>query len=464
MSRLHFRPLVLIVATALLGSIGSVAIVPEARAATLLVSSCTDGGIGSLRAVAAAANSGDTIDIRGLVCNQITLTSGAIVIPDQFITIVGAGRKPDPYRRQRQRTRVHASGTWPDGNNATLTLRNLTVQNGLVTGTNPGGGCIYSLRHVRLEHVHLRNCTVRPTNPNIRTGFGAGVASWRQCPAVQQPRFTAIVPKSVARAAGSGRAATISATSTTACLRQLRRQTRGAASMRAGLHDLLDHPRQRRRKHQRRDRGRFLRRPARHQQVDDQRQRVHRIRRPRVLRRPVADFGQHDFGQRFPVFTPAGVSLEARGAPITVRNSTITDNIAVPGFPAPARAPSSTAPSTGKARIIANNFLSGRRRTCGCRPRAAARARPSAATTSSSSATRRLPIDTVRDDPMLAPLANNGGRTRTHAFLPGSPAIDAGNNNANYAFDQRGEDSREWSTDARILARSSEGPSTEANS
>jgi hypothetical protein len=30
-------------------------------------------------------------------------------------------------------------------------------------------------------------------------------------------------------------------------------------------------------------------------------------------------------------------------------------------------------------------------------------------------------------DPLLAALANNGGSTQTHALLPGSPAIDAGN-------------------------------------
>ena len=30
-------------------------------------------------------------------------------------------------------------------------------------------------------------------------------------------------------------------------------------------------------------------------------------------------------------------------------------------------------------------------------------------------------------DPLLGPLANNGGSTQTHALLTGSPAIDAGN-------------------------------------
>ncbi len=43
-------------------------------------------------------------------------------------------------------------------------------------------------------------------------------------------------------------------------------------------------------------------------------------------------------------------------------------------------------------------------------------------------------------DPGLAPLADNGGHTLTHAVLFGSPAVDGGNPNfiATYAFDQRG--------------------------
>jgi hypothetical protein len=41
-------------------------------------------------------------------------------------------------------------------------------------------------------------------------------------------------------------------------------------------------------------------------------------------------------------------------------------------------------------------------------------------------------------DPLLAPLANNGGPTPTHALQPGSPAIDHGNNPAGLFFDQRG--------------------------
>ena len=49
-----------------------------------------------------------------------------------------------------------------------------------------------------------------------------------------------------------------------------------------------------------------------------------------------------------------------------------------------------------------------------------------------------LPPDTIAADPLLAPLAFNGGPTRTHALLAGSPAIDAGSNPAALEHDQRG--------------------------
>ena len=50
-----------------------------------------------------------------------------------------------------------------------------------------------------------------------------------------------------------------------------------------------------------------------------------------------------------------------------------------------------------------------------------------------------LPADSLRVRPMLLPLADNGGPTRTHALAEGSPAIDAGNNAAGLEFDQRGD-------------------------
>ncbi len=46
--------------------------------------------------------------------------------------------------------------------------------------------------------------------------------------------------------------------------------------------------------------------------------------------------------------------------------------------------------------------------------------------------------DILDVDPMLATLADNGGPTFTHALLPGSPAIDAGDNTGAPMWDQRG--------------------------
>jgi predicted outer membrane repeat protein len=52
------------------------------------------------------------------------------------------------------------------------------------------------------------------------------------------------------------------------------------------------------------------------------------------------------------------------------------------------------------------------------------------------------PGDQINTDPMLGPLQDNGGPTVTHALLPGSPAIDAGDPNFTPPpyYDQRGPD------------------------
>src|SRR5436853_776200 len=50
------------------------------------------------------------------------------------------------------------------------------------------------------------------------------------------------------------------------------------------------------------------------------------------------------------------------------------------------------------------------------------------------------PGDQINTDPLLGPLQDNGGPTFTHALLPSSPAIDAGDPNFTPPpfFDQRG--------------------------
>jgi hypothetical protein len=54
------------------------------------------------------------------------------------------------------------------------------------------------------------------------------------------------------------------------------------------------------------------------------------------------------------------------------------------------------------------------------------------------SSTSPVPADTLSADPLLLPLANNGGPTMTHALGAASPAIDSGSNPGNLTTDQRG--------------------------
>jgi hypothetical protein len=49
-----------------------------------------------------------------------------------------------------------------------------------------------------------------------------------------------------------------------------------------------------------------------------------------------------------------------------------------------------------------------------------------------------LPPATLNADPMLLPLADNGGPTQTHALGAASPALNAGANLTGLAVDQRG--------------------------
>jgi hypothetical protein len=48
------------------------------------------------------------------------------------------------------------------------------------------------------------------------------------------------------------------------------------------------------------------------------------------------------------------------------------------------------------------------------------------------------PTDLLNVDPLLGPLQDNGGPTQTMALLPGSPAIDSGDNTNAPDWDQRG--------------------------
>src|SRR5262249_46370361 len=71
------------------------------------------------------------------------------------------------------------------------------------------------------------------------------------------------------------------------------------------------------------------------------------------------------------------------------------------------------------------------------------------------SATLPAGVAAVGACPLLGPLRDNGGPTKTHALMSRSPAIDAGNNAAAPAYDQRG------APDARVSGTKADSGSYE---
>ena len=139
---------------------------------------------------------------------------------------------------------------------------------------------------------------------------------------------------------------------------------------------------------------------------------------------------------------------------ITLANSTITDNTARNG--------GGMADKDGEAPVgivSHSSIIAGNHQTDTTNPVEIFTAHTvTGANNLIASANVTLPGDTLGGDPLLGPLADNGGPTLTHALLAGSPAIDAGSNLADLVTDQRGDGYvRVFGTAADIGAFESQG-------
>jgi hypothetical protein len=124
------------------------------QAAELVVTNCLDDdSAGSLRAVVAGASNGDVVKLSTLSCNQITLASDEIVIPQDDLTIVGAGAGAIAIDAG------NTSRVFNHGGSGTLTLTALTVRNGhVISATEARGGCILSAANVTIDHATVSSC------------------------------------------------------------------------------------------------------------------------------------------------------------------------------------------------------------------------------------------------------------------------------------------------------------------
>jgi hypothetical protein len=149
----------------LLSSIGALGIAPCADAATITVANCNDSGVGSLRAIVAAAASGDVVDLRPLACNRIVLTSGAIMVPQTSLSIRGPG-----FARFAISGNYHSS-VFRHAGTGTLALRGVAIEQGEHRAHDANGGCIYSAGSVDGSDIHVRHCAAYA----VRNALGGGI-------------------------------------------------------------------------------------------------------------------------------------------------------------------------------------------------------------------------------------------------------------------------------------------------
>lgn len=136
-----------------------------APAGSVTVSNCNDDGAGSLREAIANAASGDTIDLTSMSCSDITLTTGALVVLQNNLSLQGPTDGITIGADDQSEVFVHIGGGY-------LSLDHLSIEHGAKymnagLASDARGGCIASAGSVALVYSEVTNCaavTMGPTN------------------------------------------------------------------------------------------------------------------------------------------------------------------------------------------------------------------------------------------------------------------------------------------------------------
>ena len=126
---------------------------PDRPPGITAVTSCDDSGVGTLRGAVTTAVSGDVIDLTGLSCSTITLASGAITAMVDDLTINGPGASALTIDAHT------ASGVFNHYGAGTIAINGLTITSGRIVGYDyHGGACVLSAGNIAISDSTISNC------------------------------------------------------------------------------------------------------------------------------------------------------------------------------------------------------------------------------------------------------------------------------------------------------------------
>ncbi|BDU16524.1 choice-of-anchor Q domain-containing protein [Lysobacter auxotrophicus] len=437
---IRIRSLTLALAPMCLFALG--AFLPEgaAHAVTRKVTNCNNAGAGSLRAVVASAASGDAIDLRSLKCSSIVL-NGAIVVPQDDLRLLGPGTLSLTIDGNR------AGRVFLHNGAGTLYIAKLSVSNGLSlvsAGDEGEGGCIRSLGGtVELWRSRVHGCEAYSPEytsvallgggiaaANVTLNFSsvfenkAGIYSYGggiYATGTARLYYSEVYGHEVTGDGGGIVANVVDASYSTirdntanrgggiACQRlNLNKST--VSGNRAVLRDFLGG-------YTENEAGGVLVMGSGHSVVADS----------TISGNAAFNYSAGEF----------------RAGTVTIYNSTITGNIE--NYPEGDLWHYYPPEYFGRGALHAvsirleGTIVAGNQRLQGVPPYDIASGTVTGSHNLIGHSQVPLPADTLTfTDPRVAPLADNGGPTRTHRLLGDSPAIDHGNNLLNRQYDQRG--------------------------
>ena len=421
---------------------------PLHPAATRTVTNCTDHNVGSLRDVAAAAQDGDLIDLTGLSCSVITLTSGEIPLAADNVTITAASPSALAIEANYRSRIFSHSGT------GVVTINNLTITSGYVesdTASEVKGGCVYSSGSIILNnsmvdgcgsyvsylpsagkasggalsaanYVYLHNSSITHAHTGSTIGQANGGAIYAGDDVYLNNSTVS------ANVAGSYSGATARGGAIFAIGNIVMNRSTVAGNMTYSPYKSLAGPSY--------GGGIYVRgfpRGARGTQISNS---------------TISGNDSHNVGG-LEILNGGGTNYNANivnstissnyghnrsggivtSTPLTLSNSTVVSNYSGSSAVA-AGLEAYSAPVILQSSILALNYG----------PTASFDFDATFVTGSNNLITSSsiAPPGTITADPLLMPLANNGGPTQTHMLLMSSPAIGHGNNIAGLLYDQRG--------------------------